>query len=65
MSTSQSREQEGGNYVTNQYCNASQEALLGSEKMNLDILDDCPACWKSHGVKCLVADHRSNESTGN
>ena len=62
MSTSQSREQEGGNYVTTQYCNASQEEL---REARCNVLDDCPACWKSHGVKCLVADHRSNESTGN
>ena len=32
MSTSQSGEQEGGNYVTTQYCNASQEELLRGGK---------------------------------
>ena len=64
MSTSQSREQEGGNYVTTQYCNATKQELLGSKKMNLDILDDCPLCRK-RGVTLEVGNHRSNESTGN
>ena len=59
MSTSQSDEKEGGKFVTTQVCKASQEALR-EEKYKL--MDDCPACW-SHGVKCLVADHRSNQST--
>ena len=62
MSTSQSGEQEGGNYVTTQECNATKQEL---REEGYKLMDDCPACWKSHGVKCLVADHRSNESTGN
>ena len=64
MSTNQSGEKEGGKYVTTQACNASQEALLGSKKMNLDILDDCPICLDS-GVRVRVGNHRSDQPTGN
>jgi hypothetical protein len=63
MSTNQSGEKEGGGYVTTQACNATKEELLRGGKY--EVWDDCPACWKSHGVKCLVADHRSDQSTGN
>ena len=64
MSTSQSDEKEGGKYVTTQVCKATKEELLGSKKMNLDILDDCPLCRK-RGVSLEVGNHRSHESTGN
>ena len=61
MSTSQSREQEGGNYVTTQECNASQEAL---REAGCNVLDVCPLCLDS-GFRVRVGNHRSNESTGN
>ena len=63
MSTNQSGEKEGGEYVTTQVCNATKEELLRGEKYQ--VWDDCPACLKAHRVLCLVADHRSNQSTGN
>ena len=62
MSTSQSDEKEGGKFATTQVCKASQEALLGSKKMSLDILDDCPLCLDS-GFRVRVGNHRSSQST--
>jgi hypothetical protein len=63
MSTKQSGEKVGGGYVTTQACNATKEELLGSKKLNMDIMDDCPLCLDS-GARVRVGNHRSNQSTG-
>jgi hypothetical protein len=64
MSTNQSGEKEGRQYVTTQAYKAIKEELLGSKKMNLDIMDDCPLCAK-RGVTLEVGNHRSDQPTGN
>ena len=62
MSTKQSGEKEGGEYVTTQACNASQEALLRGGKY--EVWDDCPLCLDS-GARVRVGNHRSDQPTGN
>ena len=61
MYKDQSRKEKGGEFVSAQVCNASQEALLTGGKYL--VWDDCPACLK-HGVKCMIAYHRSDQPTG-
>jgi hypothetical protein len=63
-SEKESNERKGGEYATTQACNATKEELLSSKKVELDVFDDCPACWRSHEVKCLVADHCLNQPIG-
>ena len=46
---------DGVEYVSSQACKASR-AEWRQERYYL--LADCPACWKAHKVKCLIADHR-------
>ena len=62
MSTNQSGDKEGGEYVKTQVCNASQEALLRGEKYQ--VWDNCPLCLK-RGVELEVGNHRSDQTTGN
>jgi hypothetical protein len=62
----QSDEKEGNEYATTaktQACKASQEALLRGDMYFP--WSECPVCWRSHGVKCLIGDHRSDKPTGN
>jgi hypothetical protein len=64
MSTKQSAGKKGGKkYAEFQSCNASKEELLRGDKYNP--WDEYLVCWRSHGVKCLIGDHYSNQPTGN
>ena len=60
MSTKQSGEKEGGEYVKTQVCNASQEAL---REDGLKVTNDCPLCLDS-GARVRVGNHRSDQPTG-
>ena len=61
MSTKQSGEKEGGEYVKTQVCNATKEEL---REDGLKVTNDCPLCLDS-GARVRVGNHRSDQPTGN